>query len=312
LIVLEYVHGEALSALRRKQGKIGGSIPFEIATRVMLDVLQGLHAVHGATDEKGRSLGLVHRDVSPQNVIVGADGIARVLDFGIVKALERMDETLPNKLKGKTGYMSPEQIRGERVTRRSDVFSAGIVLWELLTLRRFAVATTDRERIEWILAGQYPLPSQHRADLDKPLEDVVMRALAFDANDRFTSAREFADALARAWSSASVGTVADWVKGLAEDTLAERERQVAQVENWRADSDPTELSSSPFTAEVAVLDRNQVFEERPASVSPPRRGPSLPPPSVGKSYESHSSGLSFEFVILLIGAVVVVTYLAFR
>lgn len=128
LLVLEYVHGESLSALCRALAKQRGSVPVSIATSIMLGVLQGLHAVHEATDERGHSLGLVHRDVSPQNVMVGTDGMARVLDFGIVKALEQLEETVPNRLKGKTGYMSPEQIRAERLTRASDIFAAGIVL----------------------------------------------------------------------------------------------------------------------------------------------------------------------------------------
>jgi serine/threonine-protein kinase len=132
LLVLEYVHGESLSTLCRIQAKEQKNfIPIPIAVAIMHGVLQGLHAVHEAVDEKGRALGLIHRDISPPNVIVGVDGMARVLDFGIAKALEHLEESVPNRLKGKTGYMSPEQIRGERLTRRSDVFAAGIILWEM-------------------------------------------------------------------------------------------------------------------------------------------------------------------------------------
>ena len=137
LLVLEYVHGEALSTLCRVQVKQKKDhIPVDIAVAIMRDVLGGLDAVHEATDERGRSLGLVHRDISPPNVLVGVDGLSRVLDFGIAKALEHIEESDPNRVKGKTGYLSPEQIRGERLTQRSDVFSAGIILWEMLATRR--------------------------------------------------------------------------------------------------------------------------------------------------------------------------------
>src|SRR5260221_618646 len=135
LLVLDYVHGEALSTLCRTQAKQKKEqVPLPIAIGIVLDMLQGLSAIHDATDEKGRSLSLVHRDISPPNVLVGADGVARVLDFGIATALEHIEETAPERRKGKRGYMSPEQLRGERLTQRSDVFSAGIVIWELLAM----------------------------------------------------------------------------------------------------------------------------------------------------------------------------------
>jgi len=255
VIVLEYVQGESLSALCRSQADRQELIDVEIAVSVVLGALRGLHAVHEATDERGRPLGLVHRDVSPANVIVGVDGLARVLDFGIVKALELVEETIPNRLKGKTGYMSPEQARGERVTRRSDVFSAGILLWEVLTLRRFAAAKTDKERLDRILSGKYEPPSFFRPELSIDLDAVVMKALAFDPEDRFATAREFAEALESVTGAASAGAVADWVNRLAEKSLAERARSVAQVENWTGNTHEAELSSTPFAAEVAVLDR---------------------------------------------------------
>lgn len=258
LIVLEYVQGESLSALCRAQADRKELIETDIAVSVMLDALRGLHAVHEATDERGKPLGLVHRDVSPANVIVGVEGLARVLDFGIVKALELVEETIPNRLKGKTGYMSPEQTRGDRVTRRSDVFSAGIVLWEILTLRRFASAKTDKERMDRILSGQYEPPGTFRPDLSIDLDAVVMKALAFDPEDRFTTTREFAEALESVASVASSGAVADWVNRLAENSLANKSRSVAQVENWDGALEP-KLNSSPFAAEMSLLEPRETF-----------------------------------------------------
>ncbi|HET9933066.1 MAG TPA: serine/threonine-protein kinase [Polyangiaceae bacterium] len=253
LLVLEYVHGESLSALCRAQAKRNELIPLSIVVSVMMEALEGLHSVHEATDERGRSLGMVHRDVSPPNVIVGVDGMARVLDFGIVKALEQLEETVPNRLKGKTGYMSPEQIRAERLTRASDIFAAGIVLWEMLTLRRFASGAGDKERIDKIMAGNFPNPSDYRPELTEDMDRIVMRALAFEPTERYATAREFAAALGTAAEPASAGVVADWVRSLAEKTLAERARLIAQVENWAANAPEIELNSTPFAVERDVL-----------------------------------------------------------
>ena len=133
-IILEYVHGDALSSLLRKARAAPRPVPVAVAVAVIVDVLHGLHAAHTARDEAGRPLVVVHRDVSPQNVIVGADGVARVLDFGISKAENRASVTRDGRVKGKLRYMAPEQLGGD-VTPAADIYAAGIVLWELLAGR---------------------------------------------------------------------------------------------------------------------------------------------------------------------------------
>src|SRR5262249_20405529 len=130
-VVLEYVNGDSLAHLLRTANANGRAVPPEIASAVVFGVLQGLHAAHEAVVEQGNPLELVHRDVSPHNVLVGVDGVARVLDFGVAKARGRSQTTREGQLKGKLAYMAPEQIGG-RVTRRTDVFAASIVLWEAL------------------------------------------------------------------------------------------------------------------------------------------------------------------------------------
>ena len=250
LLVLEYVHGESLSALCRTQAKERKDhIPVDIAVAVMHDVLSGLCAVHEATNEKGRLLGLVHRDVSPPNVIVGADGYSRVLDFGIAKALRHIEESMPNRLKGKIGYMAPEQIRGEGVTQRSDVFSAGVILWELLATRRLFASSIESERMKQIVSGDYPRLSRYRPGVSRKLEQVTMQALAVDPNARFANSREFADALEQASKRASARRVAEWVMDLAATALCERARMIAQVENWNFGPD-LPLSSNPFATDA--------------------------------------------------------------
>jgi eukaryotic-like serine/threonine-protein kinase len=262
--------------------------------------------VHEATDERGKPLGLVHRDFSPPNVIVGVDGLPRVLDFGIVKALERIEETVPNRLKGKTGYMSPEQIRGERVTRRSDIFAAGIVLWELLTLRRFASGKTDRDRMEKILRGQFARPSEFRPELGPDLDRVVMRALAFRVEDRYATAREFAQALEAAANTASTGTVAAWVNSLAEQALAERGRALAQVENWSEGTPRLELSSSPFAADRGALYAVGDQAAFAPSAPPAPKAPSLELAQVSALASKYAAPL----VIAVVAVLFAVAYLA--
>ncbi|MDF3070239.1 MAG: serine/threonine protein kinase [Polyangiaceae bacterium] len=252
LLVLDYVHGEALSTLCRTQAKEKkAQVPLSIATGIALDMLQGLAAIHDATDEKGRSLSLVHRDISPPNVLVGADGVARVLDFGIATALDHIEETAPERRKGKRGYMSPEQLRGERLTQRSDVFSAGIVIWELLAMRRLFPADQEKEPGDAVLRGDYPRVTRYRPDLPAALDAIVMRALSLSPEARFPSMHELAEEFeAAAPARANARRISEWVLDLARDALAERTRMVARVENWQGAEIP--LKSTPFAAELPL------------------------------------------------------------
>ncbi|HXK18308.1 MAG TPA: serine/threonine-protein kinase, partial [Polyangiaceae bacterium] len=279
LLVLDYVHGEALSTLCRTQAKEKKEqVPLPLAIGIVLDMLQGLAAIHDATDEKGRSLGLVHRDISPPNVLVGADGVARVLDFGIATALEHIEETAPERRKGKRGYMSPEQLRGERLTQRSDVFATGVVIWELLAMRRLFTPDQEKEPGEAVLRGDYPRVSQYRPDVPKELDDIVMRALSREPEARFASMHELADAVeAAAPQRANARRIAEWVNELARDALTERKRKLARVENWVTEDLP--LRSTPFAAELPLRPTSASERPPPPEVFEANVGLSdLPPP----------------------------------
>jgi serine/threonine-protein kinase len=292
LLVLDYVHGEALSTLCRTQAKEKKEqIALPIVVGIVSDMLQGLSAIHDATDEKGRSLSLVHRDVSPPNVLVGADGVARVLDFGIATALDHIEETAPERRKGKRGYMSPEQVRGERLTQRSDIFAAGIVIWELLAMRRLFPVDQEAEVGEAVLRGDYPRVSQYRPDIPPELDEIVMRALALSPEARFASMHELGDAFeAAAPARANARRIGEWVLDLAKDALSERTRKLARVENWVTDDIP--LKSTPFAAELPLRPPSpntqppQVFQAAMPVDIPP--APPLPQ-SVAEALEHTSS-----------------------
>jgi serine/threonine-protein kinase len=160
----------------------------------LIDALNGLHAAHELRDVEGNWLNLVHRDVSPQNFLVGIDGVTRIADFGIAKAESRATRTKTGQVKGKTGYMAPEQILGEPLDRRVDIYAAGVVLWEALVGKRLFLGDSDAEIINLVLGGKIPAPSAV-SKASPNLDQIVGRALRFQAAERYATALEFAEAL---------------------------------------------------------------------------------------------------------------------
>ena len=256
LIVMEYVHGESLARLLKLNAHRGQRLSPAITSAVMSGVLYGLHAAHEATDEAGTPLGLVHRDVSPQNVLVGADGIARVVDLGVAKATGRLQTTTDGRLKGKLSYMSPEQIQGESVDRRTDVYAAGVVLWEALTGARLFQGTNEANTISKVLLGRIEAPSARAPGLPQALDALVLRALSRQPSDRFSSAREMGAALLQVCPAAAPHEVGEWVEACAQDTLSARAGRAASLEG-RADasavrSPPPAPTRGADLAEVGV------------------------------------------------------------
>ena len=209
-LVLEYVRGESFSALIRAARAAGQTLPIPVVVAVVVGLLNGLHAAHEATDEQGKPLGIVHRDVSPQNVLVGADGVARVLDFGVAKAATRLQTTREGQLKGKVSYMAPEQLAGE-VTRRTDIYAAGVVLWEALTGKRLMKGDTEAQLLNAVLSMEILPPSTHNREVSGALDAVVMMAVAKKPEERFATALDMAIALEGAVRPASTREVsAGW------------------------------------------------------------------------------------------------------
>jgi eukaryotic-like serine/threonine-protein kinase len=193
-IVMEYIEGDHLGKLLSGTTKAGVRIEVPAVLRIIIDVLGGLGAAHNLVDENGRKLNLVHRDISPHNIMVGVDGIARLTDFGIAKAEDRLSHTRDGQIKGKLGYMAPEYASKGVCDARSDLFSLGIVLWECITYNRLFRSDTAAESLHKLLLSPIPPPSSISEEY-RPLDSILNKALSREIDQRFQSADEFMEAL---------------------------------------------------------------------------------------------------------------------
>jgi len=243
-LVLEYVRGETLSGLIRASRKKDQKIPVPIAAAIVVGLLAGLHAAHEARDELGKPLNIVHRDVSPQNLIVGADGVPRVLDFGVAKAATRLQTTREGQLKGKIPYMSPEQLSGE-VTARSDVYSSALVLWEALTCQRLFRGETEAQVLHLVMTLEAPVPSLLNPDVSPELDAIVMKGLSRDPAARYATARDMAAAIEACTPIASAMKIAEWVEALIGPTLAARDAMRSEIESGARSAAPIPTVSAP-------------------------------------------------------------------
>ena len=233
-IAMEHVHGEDLrSIVRHMKKKDVVEFPLEHALSIVLGMCAGLAYSHDKRDLDGTALNIVHRDVSPQNVVVTFTGDVKVVDFGIAKSDAVLEEHSKNgHLKGKVPYMSPEQARGEPTDWRSDIFATGVILFELTTGKRLFKGTSEYDTLKLICEREYPLPSQARFGYPRELEVIVMRALAKDRTQRWQSAREMQGAIEEfvRKERLAVSTIAlsKFMQGLFEDKLASQKEALLQ------------------------------------------------------------------------------------
>jgi serine/threonine-protein kinase len=275
-MVMEWVEGAALHALISEANK-RKAIPAEHAVRLIADTAGGLHAAHEMKDQKGVPRNLVHCDMSPQNILVGLDGTVKLVDFGVASTVGRLGSDSIPFVRGKVGYMSPEQTRADVLDRRSDIFSLGIVLFELTTGFRLFRGKDSRHTIELVRQARIPRPTQIMNGYPKELEAVVLKALQRDLALRFQSAEEFKNALEQYLRSERIVVAPAGIGGLVKRVLGGR------IEHHR----------SLIREAVAALDAGPEARERWLSVpqaSPPKAPittttstspaprPSLPPP----------------------------------
>ena len=270
LVVMEYVRGESLAQLLQAEHAHGGRMAPPVASAIAMGALHGLHAAHEATSERGTPLHIVHRDVSPQNILVDVDGVARVIDFGIAKAADRLQTTTDGSIKGKRAYMAPEQIVGGEVTPRTDVYSMAVVLWEMLTCQRLFVGDSNVARA--VLGGATSPPSDYAPDVTPELDAIVMKGLSLDAASRFSSAREMAEALQRAVAPAFATEVGEWVRETARENLGKRTALLAAIEGGAASPPGAELllDEAPTVALQPSSLSVETRQDHPSAVPRPR------------------------------------------
>jgi serine/threonine-protein kinase len=248
-LVMEYVHGASLAqVLGMKRGK---GLPIDLAVSIAMQICAGLHAAHEATDDEGRPLAIVHRDVSPHNVLVSYKGNVRVIDFGIAKARDKAGgHTQTGSLRGKLAYMPPEQARSARtVDRRADIYAVGLVLWEMLTGRRMFSGKSEIEVLNQIRNPVIVPPSTVAHDVTKPLDDLVLRTLAQDPEGRPATAAELQRLLAEACEAALRVMPADVAKMMSEVRDAARKAK-------EDDEDPSGLYGQEVLRNLTVFGKS--------------------------------------------------------
>ncbi|HWO12517.1 MAG TPA: protein kinase [Polyangiaceae bacterium] len=265
-LVMDYVEGEALSGLVRVLREQNHRLPPRLIARIMNDSLAGLHAAHELRDAQGQFIGLVHRDFSPQNILVGVEGVARLADFGVAKAASRTVRTKTGLVKGKVAYMSPEQARGHKVDRRCDVWAAGVVVWELITGRKLYDHEDDVATLLSVVTEEPPRLASVMQGVPPALDEAVAYALTSDVNNRCPSAEAFRCLLESAWDEcggmASTGELGAFVRQTVGHRLAERRALTARGRTTT--STGAASGSAPRSTAPAAL---------PASAAEPARPP---------------------------------------
>jgi serine/threonine-protein kinase len=248
-LVMEYIEGDTLAGLIRGRE----SIPKPMGVRLLLDALAGLHAAHEVREDDGGLAGVVHRDFTPQNILVGTDGVARLADFGIAKAATRAGHTRTGIVKGKIAYMAPEQAHGTKLDRRCDVWAAGVVAWELFAGKRLHAGEDDISTLLRVATERPPLLRTVVPELPEGVEAVVAKALTMDVEGRHETAQAFARELAAACRGsvgiAEVEDVALWMATHVGPRVSSRRLQVAEA---RARKEAT-VATPSVEASVPVL-----------------------------------------------------------
>ena len=255
-MAMEFVPGLSVSQVGKRATKTLGDVPQEVACGIVTQACSGLHYAHDKTMPDGTPLNIIHRDVSPQNLILTYEGLVKVLDFGIAKADHRQSQTRTGLVKGKFSYMAPEQCLGQALDRRSDVFALGIVLFELCTARRLFKRRSTYDTYTAITKADVPPPRQLNPKVHEAVEAVIVRALALKPDDRYPTADAMQDALENAMRTAGLrGSATDLAKFMNDAFAAERAEQnrlISQATRGELGSAEEAVQVSPVAAAAAA------------------------------------------------------------
>lgn len=274
-LVMDYVDGDTLSGMLRACRNRGERLAPEVGLKVLCEALAGLHAAHELEDKSGAPIGLVHRDFSPQNLLVGIDGLARLTDFGIVKAAGKVGHTRTGLVKGKVRYMSPEQARARAIDRRSDVWAAGVLGWELFAGRRLYSADDDAGMLLSIVSERPPRLSTAWPEVPPELDDAIASALEPDVEQRCQTAGELRKRLLLAWGkglpdSGEVGAVvASLSEAKRRDRLAFISARAAELRGSRSAIEGTETLEMSTRAQAPVEEPEKPPGEATSVQTPP-------------------------------------------
>ena len=264
-IAMEYVHGEPLGSLVPRASAHPGGFPLGLRCRIIAEAAAGLDAAHNARSPSGRKLSLIHRDVSPQNVLVGFNGGVKLIDFGVAKAQGKLSQTVVGTIKGKHAYMSPEQARGEPLDARSDVFGLGTVFYELLTGGRLFKRETEMATLKAVVGHKIVPPSEAVPGIPKSLDPIVFKALARKRDDRFSTAGELQLALEEFLQQEKLHGTSAHLAAFMRDVYAD------------------ELEEERFAAEPTMIYFDPRLMARPGSPAPAKPPASGATPSAGKA-----------------------------
>ncbi|MFL5347558.1 MAG: serine/threonine-protein kinase [Hyalangium sp.] len=275
-LAMEFIAGQNLDQLTAAYRRRQEPIPLEYSVSAVRDVCQALHYAHTFTDPSGRPSPIIHRDVAQKNIMVTYDGVVKLLDFGIAKARNSLERTRAGTVKGTSGYMSPEQVRGEKLDGRSDVFSVGVVLWELATGERLFAGKTERDEMVNILEAPIPAPRHPSMGMFEGLAAVILRALERDPERRFQTAKDLSRALEQTagrelWDADRRAAVMR--------QLFEKKMTATRTLLESADASANAAAEDIFASLHPKRHRTEPYEEKvpkaPAPKAPPRRSPTL-------------------------------------
>ncbi|MBI3180644.1 MAG: DUF2378 family protein [Myxococcales bacterium] len=309
-IAMEYVYGDSLRAVNQRANELKGGFPLGLKCRVIADAAAGLDFAHRAKSPSGQALGLIHRDVSPQNILVGLNGAVKLIDFGVAKAAGKISTTTTGAIKGKYAYMSPEQARGEELDHRSDVFGLGIVFYEALISNRLFKRDSETATLRAVVGTKVPPPSTVVKGIPKQLDGIVLKALAKKRPERFQSASELQLAIEDFLVRQRLAGTSAHLSAFMRELYPEQSSGDPSPSSAVGGSDPTQLSTQktpskarpePTSATTPVRKSRLSFEEimkerieAEAKAAPAPQPAERPPPSPARRPELNPDPADLE------------------